>query len=137
MGKKPGKAIELAKKRRSVAQGTLFETKESRVERVAKAREFLTGIYNDPRHEHYFCCDSELRDLSGLSEPVIRSLRASLGIPQRDERIYQYLVKYHKPSTMYLDEMVLALEGRVEYYCLYHILRKRGVDYPKRSHDRR
>ena len=108
------------------------EPKAQQAKRVADAKEKLRVILSDAESPHFFLGDSEFKELLGLSEPVVRKERLSLGIPQRDERIYQYLLPM-VPDSMFLDEMVLKLEGRVDYHCLYHILKKRGVEYPRRN----
>lgn len=108
------------------------EPRRSQAERVRKAKEQLRCILADSGHQDYFAADSALHKKLKLSEPVVRSVRAELGVPARDERIYQFLCK-HDPSSMYLDEMVLKCGGRVTYYCLYQIMTKRGVQFPRRN----
>ena len=110
----------------------IYEPRADQVARVKEAKEILNEIFSNEDHPRYFNTDSELKELVGLSEPIIRKVRKTLGILQRDERIYQYLLP-HGPGAMFLDEMVLKLDGRVDYHCLYHILKKRGVDYPRRN----
>lgn len=110
----------------------LHEKRSLRSTRVTEAKGILIEILNDKEHPRYFCTDSEFKDLVGLSEPIIRKVRKDLNVLQRDERIYQYLLP-SKPGTMFMDEMLLALGGRVEYHCLYHIMQKRGISYPRRN----
>lgn len=108
------------------------EPRRDQAERVKKAKDLLRAILKDSGHKDYFASDSMLHKTLRLSEPVIRGVRAELGVPARDERIYQFLAP-GDPSSMYMDEMVLKCGGRVSYYCLYQIMTKRGVPFPRRN----
>lgn len=119
----------LSEGRRSIRN---CQPKAEQAKRVAAARAKLKAIFSDTNNEHYFRGDAELRVLLDLSEPVIRKERRKLGVPPRDDRIFSYL-KPLSPETMFLDEMVLRCGGRVDYHCLYHIMNKRGVNYPRRG----
>ena len=108
------------------------EPKAVQAKRVSEAKVKLRVLLSDVEGPHFFLGDSEFKEMLGLSEPVVRKERISMDIPPRDERIYRYLLPL-KPDTMFLDEMVLKCGGRVDYHCLYHILKKRKVSYPRRN----
>ena len=108
------------------------EPRREQALRVKKAKEQLRAILMDSSHPDYFSTDSTLHKKVRLSEPVVRDVRAELGVPARDERIYRYLSPFD-PSSMYMDEMVLKCGGRVSYYCLYQIMTKRDVPFPRRN----
>ena len=92
----------------------------------------LLQVLRDPAHQHYLMKDTDLSEEYGLGRTTLRLLREENGIGGHRERVVGELRKL-STGSMYLAQVVEALNGRVAYMCLYKIFQEEGLPLLKKG----
>lgn len=85
--------------------------------------------FEDPR---YFYKDSEILEEFGLSRTYLRVIRKQYGIKKHKERIVDFLATINT-SSLYVQDLVDLVGGRVDYMCFYKIIDSEGIPILKKG----
>lgn len=96
--------------------------------RIDKACAELKGIMV-PGGKDYFTSDKDLAVLLGVSTPIVRRHRRTLGILPRDLRI---LAIVEGMGCAFMEGYLAKLPG-VDYHCLYMLLRKHNIAFLRKN----
>lgn len=97
-----------------------------------ESKKSILAALSDCSHPHYLMKDTELSQKYNLGRTTLRLLREENGIGGHRDRVLGELKKL-STGGMYLADVVAALDGRVEYMCLYKIFREEGLPLLKKG----
>ena len=80
----------------------------------------------------YYLSDRELASKYDLKLSMVRKIREAADLPIKEDRIVK-VVRTYPTETMFLDELVDKLNGRVSYNTLYKILRTHNIKFLRRN----
>lgn len=90
--------------------------------------------FMDPDHPDHFLQDLDVQKKYGVGRTALKTACQARGIPNHRGRLVAALSKLDTGS-MYLQDIIDALDGRIGYMCLYKTIRELGLPYLRKNRD--